>query len=77
MARYRIVRVYEVPANNRYQATDRFMEAIVLGCERDYHQYDVVRPAHDPTGFVKVDLRPATGWWTLVVDQLFGRRARR
>ena len=77
MARYRIVRIYEVPADNRIQATNRFMEALVLGCEKDYHEYDVVRMVGDPTGFVKVVLRPPVGWWTLVADQLFGRRARR
>ena len=43
MARYRIVRIYEVPADNRYQATDRMMEAIVLGTEKDYHVKDVIR----------------------------------
>ena len=56
MARYRILRIYEVPADNRYQATNRMMEAIVLGCEKDFHLYDVIRPAGSPTAFVKIDM---------------------
>ena len=64
MARFRIVRIYEVPGENRYQATNRMMEAIVLGCEKDFHVYDVIRPADSPTAFVRVDMRPPTGWFS-------------
>jgi hypothetical protein len=73
MARYRILRIYEVPADNRYQATDRMMEAIALRTERDYHVKDVIRLCGDNGAFTKVELRPPTGWLTTLMDQLFGR----
>lgn len=73
MARYRILRIYEVPADNRYQATNRMMEAIVLGTTKDYHVSDVVRECGGQEQLVKMELRPAPGWWTLFVRQLFGR----
>jgi hypothetical protein len=31
---YKIIRVYEVPADNQQQATDRMMEALVLAWRR-------------------------------------------
>ena len=43
MAVYTIIRVYEVPADNQQQATDRMLEALVLHVERDYHVKDVIR----------------------------------
>jgi hypothetical protein len=73
MARYRIVRIYEVPADNRYQATDRMMEAIVLGTDKDYHVKDVIRLCEKDSPFFKAELRPPAGWWTLVLEQVFGR----
>ena len=73
MARYRIVRIYEVPAENRYQATDRMMEAIVLGTEKDYHMNDVIRLCENGSPFSKVELRPPAGWWDILMSQLFGR----
>lgn len=73
MARYRIKRIYEVPADNRYQATDRMMEAIVLGTEKDYHVRDVIRLCENDSPFSKVELQPPTGWWTILMSQLFGR----
>jgi hypothetical protein len=72
MARYRILRIYEVPADNRYQATNRMMEAILLGTEKDYHMRDVIRLCENDAPFSKVELRQPTGWWTILMDQLFG-----
>ena len=74
MARYTIMRIYEVPADDRYQATDRMMEAIALGTEKDYHIKDLIRLCGSNGPYAKVELRPPVGWWTLVMDQLFGRR---
>ena len=74
MARYRIVRIYEVPADNRYQATDRMMEAIELGTEKDYLVKDVVRLSERDGPGIKVDLRPPVSWWRLLIEQLFGWR---
>ena len=73
MARYRIVRIYEVPADNRYQATDRMMEAIVLRTEKDYHVKDVIRLCEKDSTLSEVQLRGPTGWWTILISQLFGR----
>jgi hypothetical protein len=73
MARYRILRIYEVPADNRYQATNRMMEAIVLGTEKDYHVKDIVRLCEKDAPFSKVELRPPGGWWDILMSQLFGR----
>jgi hypothetical protein len=38
MAVYTIIRVYEVPADTRQQATDRMIEALALHVERDFHK---------------------------------------
>src|SRR5512147_2666720 len=43
MAIYTIVRVYQVPADNRLQATDRMLEALTLGVADDLHVKDVLR----------------------------------
>ena len=43
MAMYTIIRVYQVPADNRLQATDRMLEALTLGVEDDFHVKDVLR----------------------------------
>jgi hypothetical protein len=74
MARYTIVRIYEVPADNRYQATDRMMEALELGTEKDFHLKDVIRLSGNNGPSSKLELRPPAGWWTLLVEQVFGRR---
>jgi hypothetical protein len=34
MAVYTIIRIYEIPANSRYEATDRLMEALELHTEK-------------------------------------------
>lgn len=73
MARYRIIRIYEVPADTRYQATDRMMEAIELRTEKDYHVKDVIRLCEKDSPLYKAELRQATGWWTTLIGQLLGR----
>jgi hypothetical protein len=70
MAIYTIIRVYEVPADNRVQATERMLEAIMLHVERDFHINDYIREPDEKPGQGKpVDLRPA-GWLTLFREQL-------
>jgi hypothetical protein len=74
MALYTIIRVYEVPADNQQQATDRMIEALTLHVERDYHVKDVIRqPGSKPGQGRKVDLKPPTGWLSLIARQLAGK----
>jgi hypothetical protein len=71
MAIYTIIRVYEVPAENQIQATDRMAEALVLHVERDFHVKDILREPGDKPGQGKaVELRPAAGWLALLREQL-------
>ena len=73
MAIYTILRVYEVPANNRYEAADRMREALELHTEKAYHVTDVVREKDAKPGQGKaIDLRPPTNWLRLIVEQLIG-----
>jgi hypothetical protein len=70
MAVYTIIRVYEVPADNRMQATERMLEALYYHVERDYHVKDYMREPDEKAGKGKpVDLRPI-GWLTLIREQL-------
>jgi len=74
MASYTIIRVYEVPAGSRIEATDRMMEALAFGVEKDYHVKDIVRdPGAKPGTGAKVSLEPPKGWLVLLLDQLLGR----
>jgi hypothetical protein len=50
MARFTIIRIYEVPANNRYAATDELMKAIELHQEKAYHVTDIVRESGEKRG---------------------------
>ena len=71
MAVYTIIRVYEVPADNQAQATDRMLEAIVLHTEKDYHKKDIIRePGSKPGEGKQVILKPAPGWMALIREQL-------
>ena len=71
MAIYTIFRVYEMPADNLQQATDRMAEAIVLHVEKDFHVKDIVRePGAKPGQGKQIDLRPSTGWLALALEQL-------
>jgi hypothetical protein len=70
MAVYTIIRVYEIPAENRIEATERMMEALELRVERDFHIRDYIREPGEKIGKGRpVDLRP-TGWLTLLREQL-------
>jgi hypothetical protein len=72
MPLYTIIRVYEVPANNRYEATDELMEAIELKQENVYHVKDVVRAPHEKWGKI-IDREPPTKWGTIFKRQLTGK----
>ena len=74
MAVYTIIRVYEVPAENQQQATDRMMEALALHVERDFHKKDIIRePGSQPGQGKQVDLKPPKGWLTMALRQLAGK----
>ncbi len=74
MATYTIIRIYEVPADNQQQATDRLMEALVLGVEKDFHVKDIIRDPGEKAGKgTAVKLAPSAGWLTLLIQQLTGK----
>ena len=74
MARYKIMRIYEVPADDRIEATNRMMKALALHVESDFHVMDYIKSPEDPTGKgSKVNLKPSKEWLTMVIDQLTGR----
>jgi hypothetical protein len=72
MAVYTIIRIYEIPANSRYEATDRLMEALELHTEKAYHVKDVVRSPNEKWGKV-IAKKPATKWGTIFKRQLTGK----
>jgi hypothetical protein len=74
MALYTILRIYEVPAENRIQATDRMMEALAFHVEKDFHVKDIIREPESKPGQGKpVELVPPAGWLTLIMRQLTGK----
>lgn len=74
MAKWTIVRVYEVPADTTYEAIDVMREAIALHVERDYHVKDIPRAPDDQPGNGKqVHLDPPRGWLAAIIDQVLGR----
>jgi hypothetical protein len=71
MAIYKIMRIYEVPAESQVEATNRMMEALVLHVERDYHVTDYVKSPEDANGKGrKIDLTPPKGWLSLLRQEL-------
>jgi hypothetical protein len=73
-ALYTIIRIYEVPAENRIQATDRMIEALALRVEGDFHIKDIIRdPDAKPGQGTKVTLKPPDGWLSLIRKQLLGK----
>ena len=74
MALYTIIRVYEVPADTKQQATDRMIEALTLHVERDFHKKDIIRePGSKPGRGKRIDLKPPAGWLSLIARQLAGK----
>jgi hypothetical protein len=47
MAVFTIMRIYEIPADSRIEATDRMLEALEFHTEKDYHVTDLVRNKDD------------------------------
>ena len=75
MAVYKIMRIYEVPAENQIEATNRMMEALVLHVERDYHVTDYVKTPEDADGKGhRISLDPPKGWMALLREQLLGTK---
>ena len=71
MAIYKIMRIYEVPAETQIQATNRMMEALMLHVERDYHVIDYVKTPEDASGKGhKIDLTPPKGWLSALIDEV-------
>ena len=71
MATYRIIRIYDIPADSQIQATNRMMEALVLHVERDYHVMDYVKAPDDPKGKGRpVNLTPPKGWISSLLTEL-------
>ena len=63
---YTIIRVYKIPADNEYQATNRMLEALALHVEKNFHVIDIIRkPGAKPGEGDVVDLTPPPGWKTL------------
>ena len=74
MALWTFIRVYEVPADDSYQATERIMTALALHVEKDFHVKDIIRePGAKPGKGKKVELKPADGWLALLRKQLTGK----
>ncbi len=74
MAKWTILRVYEVPADTTYEAIDMLREAIALHVEQDYHVKDILRAPDELSGKgPQVHLDPPRGWLTAVIDQLLSR----
>ena len=68
------MRIYEVPAESSTQASERMMEALVLGVEKDFHVMDYIKSPEDAQGKGKrVNLVPPKGWMGTFLDQVFGR----
>jgi hypothetical protein len=71
---YTIIRIYKIPADNEYQATNRMMEALALHVEKNFHVIDIIREPGAKSGEGDVvDLKPPAGWKTLIRQQRTGR----
>jgi hypothetical protein len=66
--------MYQVPAANRIEATERMMEALDLHVEGDYHVTDIIREAGEKPGHRKqVKLTPPAGWFQWHRSLIAGR----
>jgi hypothetical protein len=75
MAVYTIMRIYEIPADNRIEATDRMLEALEFHIEKDYHVTDIVRNKDDASPekqWKPVSLPHSTKMVTIFKRQLTG-----
>jgi hypothetical protein len=77
MAIFTIMRIYEIPAADRIEATDRMLEALELHTEEDYHVRDIVRKSGEDPGYYKpIDLtlpaKPPAKMVTIFKRQLPG-----
>jgi hypothetical protein len=74
MAVFKIIRIFEVPAETRQQATDRMLEALAFHVEKDFHVRDIIKdPGSEPGQGKQISLVPPAGWLTLVIRQLTGQ----
>jgi hypothetical protein len=74
MAKYTIIRIYEVPAKNQIEATNRMLEALAFHVEKDFHVKDVIRePGAKPGEGKRLYLVPPAGWMEIVRRQLMGK----
>ena len=72
---YKIIRIYDIPAENEYQATNRMLEALALHVEKNFHVIDIIREPGAKSGEGDVvDLTPPPGWKTLFRQQRTGNR---
>jgi hypothetical protein len=70
---FKIMRIYEIPAESQTQATNRMMEALTLQVEKDFHVADYIKCPDDPQGKgKKVSLVPPSGWIDAFIEQLLG-----
>jgi hypothetical protein len=58
MALFTIMRIYEIPADDRIEATDRMLEALEFHTEKDYHVRDIVRKKDETSGHWKPVVLP-------------------
>ncbi|KJS53430.1 hypothetical protein VM98_25270 [Streptomyces rubellomurinus subsp. indigoferus] len=68
---YTIMQIYKVSGRTQVEATDRFMEAIELGVQRDYLVRSVIRPEEGRYQPLRIVRR--TTWWEIIWHQLLGR----
>jgi hypothetical protein len=74
MALFTIMRIYEIPADDRIEATDRMLEALELGTEKDYHVRDIVRKKDETSGHWKPIALPfSTKMVTIFKRQFTGK----
>ncbi|GDY33993.1 hypothetical protein [Gandjariella thermophila] len=67
---YKLIRIYEVPADSLVEATDHFREALELHVEKDFLVHDRWKPPGQSSASTK---RPAPRagmpWWLRVLRQ--------
>jgi hypothetical protein len=74
MALYTIIHIYEVPAENQYQATDELMAARGSQQEKNFLVKVIVRKSGAKPGQGNaIDGRPPVSWKTLFKRQLTGK----